>query len=235
MVLSDLRTLAKQKSDEVATSYIGNSEVDSYLNEGLNFVYGKIVQRFENYFIVQGTALNGGLFNTVSGTQNYAAPTSLYKLVRVEYRQYGSTNEDDFRPLACQNIGNDGGRNYYPPREGWGPGGRFGYFLAGNTFYLRPTPTSVYEVRVWFVPYVTEMTLDADVPNVPPPYHRLISEYAAIQILAKSGEPLWKERSDTFKLQLDNLIETIEIRNQNAEQMIITDDYSFDTPGFIAP
>lgn len=321
MDLSTLRGLARNKADETNTDFVGNSELNQYLNQGLRFIYGKIVQRYENYFIVKGsngssytnfattdvdtateqitvtqsfqtsdpilfkstgtlpagltaattyyairvsstvikvattiansvagTAINltsvgsgthsighSGFFDTVSGTQEYPLPADLMKFVRVEHRQSGSTNEDDFLSLQTLNISNDRVRTFYPPREGWGPGPGFGYFIAGNRLYLRPTPTSTFQIRLWYVPRVQSLSSDTDVPGIPEEYHEILAEYAAIQVLAKSGEGIWKERSDVFQVELTNLLETIEIRNQQSEQMIITDEWSFDVTGFSAP
>jgi hypothetical protein len=221
MELSTLRSSARAKADEESTGFISNDELNRYLNQGLRLIYGKIAERFEDYFIVPGTALNGGLFSTVAGTQGYSLPTTMQKLVRVEYRDSSSTNDDDWMKIARGNIGNENrGANY---SIGDSSLRDFDYFIAGDMIYLRPVPQSVYSVRLWFIPRVTELSSDADVPGVPAEYHELIAEYGAIQCLGKSGEGLYKERSDVFKLELDNMIETISHRDQQPEQMVITE------------
>lgn len=225
MNLSELRTSARQKSDEEATGFIGNDELTNYVNQGMRYVYSKIVQRFENYFIQPGTALNGGLITTTVGTSGYALPTDLMKIVRVEHRRTNSSSDDDWKRLATVNIANDRLDDYFPLREGYTPG--FGYFIAGNNIYLKPVPKQDFYVRIWYVPRPTTLAADADEPVVPEEYHDLIAEYAAIQVLAKSGEGIWKERSDAFQLELQNMLETVELRDQSAEQMTITDDYDF--------
>lgn len=318
MDLSALRTLSRQKADEETTSYISNSEADSYLNEGLKVIYGKIAQRFENFFIVKGsngsafttfattdvntateeitvnrsfqtgdpvrlkttgtipaglavatnyyvirvsstviklattqanadagTAIditsvgagthsigNSGAFDTVVNVQEYNLPADMLKLVRTEHRRSGSSNEDDWLNLRTLNIGNDSVRAFYPPREGWGPGPGFGYFVAGNKLFLRPTPVQAFSMRLWYVPRVVLMSATTDVPGIPEEYHDLIAEYAAIQMLSKSGEGLFVERQKSFEFQMQNMIENIEIRNQQSEQMLITDEYDFDIVGF---
>ena len=318
MDLNTIRTYAREKADEESSGFIDSDELTRHINQGLKFVYGKIVQRFENYFIVRGdqgsnpstfattdvntvsdeitvsrsfrtgdpvlfkttgtlptglstattyyairvsstvikvastqanadaltaidlttvgsgthTIANSGMFNTVSETQVYNIPCDLMKFVRVEHRQNGSTSEDDWLSLRSLNIANDNVRAFYPPREGWGPGPGFGYFITGNKINLRPTPTSVFQVRLYYIPRVAALVADSDVPGVPEEYHELLAEYGAIQMLAKSGEGLFRERSETFKLELDNLLETIEIRDQQPEQMHITDEYDFDIIGF---
>lgn len=225
MTLAEIRTLARRKADEEASGYISNLEANDYVNQGMRYVYTKIAQRFENYFVQPGTALNGGLFTTVVGTSGYSLPTDLMKVVRVEHRRTNSTSNDDWKRLATVNIANDRLDDYFPLREGYTPG--FGYFIAGNTIYLKPEPKQEFQIRVWYVPRPTTLTVDADEPAVPSEYHDLVAEFAAIQMLAKSGEGIWKERSDAFQLELQNMLETVEIRDQMSEQMVITDDYDF--------
>jgi hypothetical protein len=225
MTLAELRTSARRKADEEASGFISEDEANDYINQGMRYVYTKIAQRFENHFVQPGTALNGGLFSTTSGTSGYSLPTDLMKIVRVEHRTTGSTSDNDWRRLATTNIANDRMDDYYPLREGYMPG--FGYFIAGNSIYLKPVPQQSFQIRIWYVPKPTALSLDASEPAVPSEYHELIAEYAAIQMLAKSGEGIWRERSDAFKLELENMLETIESRDQVAEQMVITDDYDY--------
>lgn len=225
MNLGDIRTMARRKADEEASGFISNAELTDYVNQGMRYVYTKIAQRFENYFVTPGTALNGGLITTTTGVSGYALPSDLMKVVRVEHRHTNSTSDNDWKRLATTNISNDRLDDYFPLREGYTPG--FGYFIAGNSLYLKPAPGQAYQVRMWYVPRPVALTLDADTPVVPEEYHDLISEFAAIQMLAKSGEGIWKERSDAFQLELSNMLETIETRDQMSEQMVITDDYDF--------
>lgn len=222
MTLEDLRASARSKADEQATGFIDTTELDRFINQGMRFVYGKIAQRFENYFITEGTTANSGKFNTVAGTQGYSLPTTLMKLVRVESRTSSSTNDNDYLRVRTDNIANDMGTNFSPLREGYVPD--FGYFIAGNKIYFKPVPQSAYTVRLWFIPRATALSLVSDTPSVPEEYHELIAEYAAIQCLAKSGEPIFKERQDAFMLELTNMLETVEVRDQQPETMMITDD-----------
>lgn len=229
MQFSDIRASARAKADEEATGFISNTEINRYLNQGLRLVYGKIAQRFENFFIVPGTTGNLGKFTTVNGTQGYALPTTLMKLVRVEQRNTNSTTDNDWRKMETINIGTDLFDTYYPIREGYLP--QFGYFVAGASMYIKPVPTTAFDVRLWFIPFVTDMSADSDIPGVPSPYHELIADYAALQCLRKSGEGLYKEAMDMFNIELTNMLDTIEFRDQQNEQMTITDQRDNDRYG----
>lgn len=222
MNLSQLRDSARSKSDESETGFVSNTELNRYINQGMNYVYGKIVQRFEDYFIAKGTAGNGGAFDTVSGTMSYSLPTDLIKIIRVEHRPDGSASDNDWRRMDRLNIASDRYDEYYPIREGYVP--TFGYFIAGNQIHIKPVPASVYEVRIWFIPRATALSGDSDTPTIPTEYHEFIAEYAALQVLRKSGEGIYKESIELFNNELQNMLETVEIRDVQSEQMNITDD-----------
>lgn len=226
MTLAELRESARGKADESESDFITNSELNGYVNQGARIVHGKIVQSFNDDFLIIGTALNGGLFSTVVGTQNYALPDSMKKLVKLEARFNGSTSDNDWKRIEKVNIGNERVDTYYPIREGYYPG--FGYFLTKDYIYLRPVPAQVFQVRVWFVPRFTTLVADIDIPDVPDEFHDLISEFAAIQCLRKSGEGIYKEAMDVFNLELKNMLETVQHRDQQPEQMGITDDYIYE-------
>jgi hypothetical protein len=222
MQLSEIRDSARSKADEQETGFVDNTELNRFVNQGVNYVRGKIAQRFEDYFIIPGTTGNGGAFSTVVGQMSYSLPTTLMKAVRVEQRPANSTSDNDWRRMDRLNMNSDRYDEYYPIREGYVP--TFGYFIAGSQLHIKPVPASAYSVRIWFVPRGTILSADSDIPDVPIEYHEMIAEYAAMQILRKSGEPAYKETVEVFNIELQNMLETVEIRDQQAEQMVITDN-----------
>jgi hypothetical protein len=226
MDLEELRESARSKADEQASGFITDTELDRFLNQGNRLVYGKIVQTFEEYFLVKGTTGNGGAVAVSANNNEVSLPATLLKLVRVERRNTNDSNENNWRKLPRLNIGNDQLNDYYPVREGRDQG--FGYFVTGSGLILRPVPQSGFDLRMWFIPKCTALVDNDDTPDVPEEYHELIAEYGAIQCLAKSGEPIWKERMDTFNLELSNMLETVTHRVQEPQQMVITEDDDFD-------
>lgn len=223
MQFSDLRTSARVKSDEEATGFVTDSMLNRFLNEGNRFLYNKIVAAYEDYFLVEGTVGNSGLISVSSGTHKYAIPTTMQKLAKVEWRAANDSNEDNFRKVDRINVANDNkyADSFYPTREGYV--GRFGYFVAGQFIYIRPTPRDAFDVRLWFVPRAVDMAADADLPSSPEEFHELIADFAALRVLGKSGEGIYKEIRDVFNLQLATFMETVTNRNQEAQQMVITD------------
>jgi len=223
MNLSDLRTAARQRADEEATGFISNSELNGYINQGQKHCYAQMVQRFEMYFVIPGTVSNGGQFTTVSGQQLYAMPSGYHKLIRVEMRAASSNDDRDFYRLDKVNIANYDFSARYPYQSQGSF--EYGYFLAGNKIGLRPIPQDTSNtIRVWYVPTTTLLADDADIPEIPEMYHELIAEYAAIKCLSKSGEGIYQEKWAEFTLELKNLVDTIETRDQKAESMVFSND-----------
>jgi len=222
MDLSELRDSARSKADEQEADFIDNVELDRFINQGARLVHGKMVQHFNDDFVTVGTLANGGLFTTTNGVQAYALPATLKKLVKVETRSNGSRNDNDWRKLSRVNIANDHNDYRWPAREGYAP--EFGYFPTKDAIYLRPVPAAIFQVRLWFVPKFVKLVLDDDTPDLPEEFHDLISEFASIQCLRKSGEGIYKEAMDLFNVELNNFIETVDFHTQEPEQMVITDD-----------
>lgn len=226
MNLAQVRTLSRAKADEESGDFIGEVELDSYINQGLRFIYGQIVQKFEDYFIVEGTVGNGGLITQVSGTYSYDLPSTLQKLVVVQMRRTSTTSDDAWIRLDRTNVANNGIDIYYPLREDLLH--KVGYYIGGNKIFFRPVPTEAATIKLWFVPRVTAMTSVSDVPGIPEEYHELLAEYASIQCLRKSGEGIFAEAYKIFLQELKNFLDTIDIRDQQPSIMMITEDYESD-------
>jgi hypothetical protein len=226
MDLAALRASARSKADEEATGFIDNTELDRFINQGQRYVYGYLVKEYQDFFITKGTSGNGGLISVTANDNEYSLPTTMYKLVRVERRNANDSNENSWRKLPRLNLGNDQINDFYPVREGRDQG--FGYFIAGNNLYLRPVPSSGFDLRLWFIPRAVDLSLTTDTPTLPEEYHELIAEFACIQMLRKSGEGIYKESMDQFQIEMKNLTDTAIHRNFEPEQMVVSDDLDFD-------
>lgn len=228
MDLSQLRTASRERADEESDGFISNSELDNYINQGVQYIFAQMVQRFEDYFIVAGDVSNGGEFDTVQNQQLYPLPADLHKLVKVEMRSATSDDDRDYYRIRKANIAN---QDYaaQSPRSRYGYYD-FQYYIAGSKIGLRPIPSGATNtIRLWYVPFVALLVDDTDVPEIPIIYHNLIADYAAIKCLSKSGEGIYKEKFAELNLSIQNLLDTIESRDQQAEQMTFTDeDYDDD-------
>jgi hypothetical protein len=80
VILSDLRTQAKQRADMVNSDFVTTSEWNTYLSSAYKELYDVLVGAYGNdYFAVFGTP------QTTDGTNNlYALPVDFYKLLGVD-------------------------------------------------------------------------------------------------------------------------------------------------------
>lgn len=225
MQLSEMQAVSRSKADEENSDFISDPILIGHLNQGCTLIHGKIAQKFTDQLAVRGTIANGGIFSTVVGQEKYLLPTTVKKLIIVHTRFNGSTSDNDWRKVDRLNPGNDTGETYYPVREGYNPG--FGYEYEGDSIYFKPTPQQVFQVRLKFVPQFVLLVNPNDVPKFPVEFHQLATEYAAIQMLRKSGEGIYKESMAIFNIELQNMLDTCEYPNQQGEQMVITDDIAY--------
>lgn len=218
MDLLTLRARTRAKADESAVDFIDNTKLDASINAAHRWVYKRLAQKFEDLFLVEGTTVNTGKFDTVSSTSGYNLPSTLMKLAKVECRPAASTSENDYRPVDKSNLGAHDGENWTPIREGYLP--FFTYFIAGTKVYFRPVPSETFTVRLWFVPRATAMTATSDTPSVDEDYHELIAELASLDLLGTSGEPIFAERMKLFEIQ-NGLIDEVAQRDQRSQVMVM--------------
>lgn len=221
--LSDLRDSAREQADEQSTDFVGNPALDRWLNQGARYIHSRLAARYGDGFVTKGTSGNGGEFSTVASTQSYALPGTFKKLVRVEARPSTSTDDNDWLRVNRLNIGNDHGDSYYPVREGYLPW--FGYFTSNGYIHFKPVPAQVFSVRLWFVPKYTAMSGSSDTTGLPDEFDEMAAGYASLRILAKSGEGIFQENYKLWKEEVEALIECADFRIQEAEQMVITEDW----------
>jgi len=224
MNLGEIQNLARAKADEQNTGdFIGETELVSYVNQGLRFIYAQITQKWEDFFVLRGTSGNGGLFSLVIGQDEYALPATLQKLTLVQMRIATNSSNDAWITLNRVNPANDGDDTYYPLRNDLLY--RSGYYVAGNNLYIQPVPTEALQIRLHFIPRVTALAVNTDIPGIPEEYHEILAEYAAIHMLRKSGEGIFNESYKIWMDELKNLLSTVAIRNTQAGQMTITENY----------
>jgi hypothetical protein len=219
MQLSAFRARTRTKADEGNSDFYQPEQLDASINAACRFVYRKLTQIAEDFFIREGTTLNTAKFDTVVGQSGYDLPADQMKLVKVESRPTSSSDEDDYLPVEKINIAANDGESYYPQREGYLP--YFGYFLAGEKIYFRPTPRQSFTVRLWDIPRFTSLSADSDTPPFEEDWDELVCELAALDLLGTSGEPIFQERFKLYQEQMGLLNDTATHRDQRAQTMVM--------------
>lgn len=223
--LLQLRTQSRERADMTNSTFISDSELNSYINSSISELHDIMIQSYgSDYFI------DTYEFSTVSGTAEYALPSDFYKLRGVDIK----LNGQDWFAIKPFNFNE---RNRF---EGFGAWSLLGianvrYRLIGNNIRFTPEPTGVVDVKLWYIPLPTELSSDSDTFDQYNGYQEYIIVDAAIKMLQK-------EDSDVSVLltQKTALKRRIEEASQNrdagspesvSDVYADNDDYLFWTSG----
>ena len=202
--LAVLRTRAQEESDNVNQTFVANSDWLSFINAAYAEVYGLITTAFGNDYYTQ-SPVAGYTFSTDGVNERFALPTAFFKLRGVDVL-YGGTNQYvSINPFA---------------------------FAHRNRFNITGSsvPASGQTVRVFYIPKVTLLAVDADVTiDLQNDWEEYIVVDAALRAVAK-------EESDVSVLMMRKqaLVQRIneEAENRDASQpMGIVDTRGRGSPG----
>lgn len=192
--LLQLRTSARQESDQVNSTFCTDAEINGYIRTAYADLYGRIVQAFSNDYFVQSPA-SGYTFTTDGINQLFALPTSganqlLFKLLGVEVLVAGSSQYVSLKPFAFA----DRNRLAYPGSQ---------------------IPPAGQTVRILYIPLPTLPTADSDTIDGVNSWEDSIIIDVAMKMMAK-------EESDISALVLrrqamDERLKS-EIDNRNASE-----------------
>jgi hypothetical protein len=206
--LSQLRTRAKQRSNQENSDFVAPTEWSDYLNYAISELRDIIISKVgDDYFASTQS------YSLTAGTESYALPVNFYKALWLEllcddgyYRKlkrYEITEKNDFRLF---NIGN---------RE------LFYRMVGDNILFTPPESIGGRTVRLWFVPLAQELSADSDTLIGFNGWDEYVVLKAAIMALEKA-----EQDTSAVSLRLEQLRIRIEAMAENRDQsqpMRITD------------
>lgn len=200
----------------VNSQFVTDAELTGYVNNSYFELYDLLVQKYgDNYYVASPFPI------TTTSAQQYALPSDFLKLLGVDIRD-GS----DWVTMRSFTFGE---RNKYTkaltaPRYG---ATHLRYRINGDNLWLMPQPDAGLSLQVWYVPRMTELSLDADVAKG-------VSGWLEYVIVDAAIKCLQKEESDVSVLlaQKQALIQRIESaagsRDAGAPPRVV-DVYATDT------
>lgn len=207
LTLLQLRTRARERSDQVNSTFISDAELTGYVNQSAYALYDLLCQKYgDAYFVKTPPATI-----TTDGTnETFALPTDLYKLLGVDLQTNGAPN--GWLTLRPFNMA-ERNRNWRPnaaPIVGFTS---LRYRLHGSNLWLTPLPSSGQTIRVWYVPRMTELSADGDTLDG-------ISGWTEYVIVDAAIKCLEKEESDTSALmaERDRIVARIEAAASNRDE-----------------
>lgn len=213
ITLAQLKSQARDRADMTNSSFVSDSELVNYINASIAELHDLLIAAYDSdYFITEYT------FSTVANTATYALPADFYKIRGIDSR----INGDSWASIQPFNFNERNSNNELVAYLSFGNNIR--YRLVGSNLMLSPTPTGVYNMKMWYIPVATKLTLDADTLSDLNQYAEYVIVDAAIKMMAK-------EEGDVSVLaaQKAELRRRIEVmgQNRNADKSeYISDIYS---------
>lgn len=202
--LSQIRLQSQQRADRVNSNFVTKPEWNQYINKAMFELYDLLITVYEDLYVATPVAFvaDGSTFlwplpdgsntfhNGVSGA--VFTPKPFYKLIGVDLALNNANNA-----YVTVNKFNFSDRNRFVyPNTASTIYGVFNlqYRLLGlNQIEFIPTPSAGQNVRLWYIPRLTELLQDTDTTDVG------ISGWLEYVIVRAAKYALDKEESDTTK------------------------------------
>lgn len=149
--LSNLQERARQRADMVGSTFVTDSELTGYINQGLFELYDRVVAAFEDYFTTSTTF-------TISSGNTYTLPASFYKLRGLDYQTDSVTGV--YVPLRQYNFLNRNIRNTAPYYMTGGTAREFR--IMGDQLMFIPSDGATGNYRLWYVPSISPLSSGSD-------------------------------------------------------------------------
>lgn len=208
MSLAQIRLSAQQTADRVNSNFVTMPEWNSFINIAMFELYDLLVTVYEDLYVAPPAAIqltgngfqyplpNGLLtFLDVNGSSYVARP--FYKLLGVDLAV--NTAQNAWVTVGKFNFIDR--NNYLYPNSTSTIYGIYNmrYRLVGDKIEFIPTPAGNQQVRLWYIPRLTELLQETDTTDIG------ISGWLRYVIVRAAKYALDKEESDTSKLDQEIL------------------------------
>lgn len=174
MTFLQLRNLSLYSLDDLNGTYFTSTQVNVWLNNAQREVQKQLLQAGENYYVQRWQT------TLVVNQTDYVLPTDFVKLHRLEIVMSGLAPNEEISLVEPITINQ---QDLFPN----GASTPAGYYIKKNRLVLCPPPDTALVMRMYYSPLVADMSLDADVPDVPTEYQEYIAVLAILEGLFKDG------------------------------------------------
>lgn len=197
--------MAQQRADRVNSNFVSTAEWNTYINQSAYELYDLLVNTFEDYYTTTPYT-----FTTDGTTSQYSLPPNFDKLVGVDLALNATSNAY----VTIQKFDFISRNRYVYPNITSTFAGVFNlrYRLVGSTLMFIPTPSAGQQVRVWYIPRMTQLLKDTDQLDG-------VSGWIEYVIVDAAIKALQKEESDVQVLMAQKmaLIKRIEESAMNRD------------------
>lgn len=189
--LGQLRLMAQQRADMVNSQFVTLSEWNTYINQSYFELYDLLVTVYEDYYVLPPYEF------TTNGTDNqYTLPNDFYKLMGVDCGSQSGGNAW----VTLKKFNFIGRNRYVFPNIQSTFLGVFNmqYRLVGNTLMFIPTPSGNQQIRIWYIPKLTQLLEDTDILSG-------VSGWTEYVIVDAAIKAMQKEESDVSVLMAQKM------------------------------
>jgi hypothetical protein len=183
--LAQLRTDARLYADQRpggANAFITDTELNRLINLKLAELYDALVSaRGEDYYSKTTPLPGAGPRQTTAGASDYALPDDFFQLISVKIAWGASDWEEVPRRHT---LDGSGFASDFGSAGTWQKWTRKGYQLAGGFLRLLPTPTTVTDYVLVYVPTCPELVNDVDTFDGINGWEKLVTLGVAIEMRA---------------------------------------------------
>lgn len=217
VTLGTIRSKIKTELDLNEETWITDASINLYINDAIRDCEGKIHSLYEDYYL---SSANVAL---VTGTSSYDLPSDTYadKIRLLQYND-GSTKYNIERIRQIDKIPFVQDNDFYT------------YIItntaaAGHKIKIYPNSreTSSTNVTVWYIRNAKELTLDADICDIPE-FINYVYAKVKLSIYLQEGNPMAQEAQSGVQLLEQEMIETLANRIPDDDNIIIPDSSFYD-------
>jgi hypothetical protein len=183
LTLAQIILQAQQRTDLVNSNFVTTAEWTNYVNAAYLELYDLLVTVYEDYFVV----LPPPIYQFTGLVNHYPLPANFYKLMGVDLSLAAQISgpTDAWLTLGKYNFAD---RNKYI--YGNTPLTYLGvlnlrYRIVGNMIRFIPLPSGSQSFRIWYIPTLTPLVLDTDIPVTPGQWNDYIVVDAGIRAMQK--------------------------------------------------
>lgn len=152
MNLEQLRVASRQRADMVNSTFVSDSELNSYINASYYELYDLLVQKYGNDYYMKEYS-----FQLQGNVSRYDLPPDFFKLLGVDLQiSAGPDGYVSLRPFTLAE------RNRYSTAnvQTWIGVTNLRYRISANKLWFTPSPQTGQTIRIWYVPRLAQLIDD---------------------------------------------------------------------------
>jgi hypothetical protein len=207
--LTQMLTEVRNRGGYRRSTSLTDAILTGFINAGIAEVHDLIVKHNPDFVVTSADLA------TTAGVATVNLPSDFYKLRRADL--VNGSRSSKLRPYQIDD------ETYIDEATIWDSGvgaDRPRYALQAGTMRFVPIPSSVYTVRLWYVPHATRLVVGADVYNGVNGHEDLVYEHALLRAAERDRRPADEHRASIQRLE-KRLLSALEARDQSEPEYLV--------------